>query len=171
MTTRLVGLLFAFSAFFSSFVHAEESMFTQTHGRSCTDRSRAEFTSWRCAGPNGYVSEFGDDGNIVTLAIWTPRHQLRAARAVTWRGAGRAFGEKLQWRANNGQPIAAILRIWRVDVTQDGQEREVSELLVMKIAPAGSCRVASVDARQASANEIALTLSGRAPSLPCLQDQ
>jgi hypothetical protein len=170
MTTRLIGLLFALSAFFSSFAHAEENMFTPTHGRTCTDRSRAEFSSWHCAGPNGYVSEFGDEGNVVAVTIWMPSQTRRADRAVTWRGAGRVFDEKLQWRLHGGDPIAAILRIWRVDATSDGQEREVSELVVLKTAPAGSCRVASVDTRQAHANEIAEMLSNQAPSLPCLED-
>ncbi len=172
MTTRLIGLLFALSAFFSSVAHAEENMFTPTHGRStCTDRSRAELGSWRCAGPNGYVAEYNDEGNIVAVAIWMPGRTRKANRAITWRGSGRVFGEKLQWRLHGGDPIAAILRIWRVDAAPDGQEREVEELIVLKIAPAGSCRVASISVRQAGANEIAQTLSSQATSLPCIEDQ
>jgi hypothetical protein len=170
MMFRLSGLLFALSAFFSPFAHGEESIFTPTHGSPCTDRSRAEVGSWRCAGPSGYVAEYGDEGNVVAIAIWMPRHTRRADRTVTWRGAGRVFGEKLQWRVDSGDPVAAILRIWRVDAKPDGQEREVSELIVLKVAPAGSCRVASISVRQAGANEIAQTLSGQATSLPCLED-
>jgi hypothetical protein len=171
MNTRLIGLLLALSAFFSSFAHAEENMFTPTHGRTCTDRSRAEISSLRCAGPNGYVAEYGDEGNVVAVAIWMPSRTRKADRAIIWRGTGRVFGEKLQWRLHGGGPVAAILRIWRLDVTSGGQEREVSELIVLKIAPAGSCRVASVDTRQAGANEIALTLLSQVGSLTCLEDQ
>jgi hypothetical protein len=171
MNIRLIGTLFALSAFFSSFAHAEENTFTPTRGHACTDRSRAEFSSSRCAGPSGYVAEYDDEGNVVAVAIWMPSYTRKADRAITWRGTGRIFGEKLQWRLRGGDPVAAILRIWRLDVTSDGQEREVSELIVFKIRPAGSCRVASVDARQAAANETALTLSGQVTSLPCLQDQ
>jgi hypothetical protein len=166
---RLVGLLCALSALSVSMARAD--VFTQTHGRACTDRARALYSLWNCPGPAGYVAEYGDEGNVVAVAIWMPRHTRRADRAVTWRGAGRVFGEKLQWRVDGGGPVAAILRIWRVDAAPGGQEREVSELIVLKIAPAGSCRVASVDARQAGANEIAQTLSSQAPSLPCLEDQ
>jgi hypothetical protein len=81
------------------------------------------------------------------------------------------FGEKLQWRINNGRPVAAILRVWRTDTKSDGQERELEELILLKAAPEGSCRVASIDARQTGANELAQKRSHEVASLPCLQDE
>src|SRR5882724_10489726 len=96
--------------------------------------------------------------------------KYKAKTPITWRGVGRVFGDKLQWRINNGRPVAAVLRIWRTDTKSDGQERELEELIVLKIAPEGSCRVASIDARQRGANEIAERKSEGVSILPCLDD-
>jgi len=171
MRKSLFGLLGALSALSVSTAHADVSIFTLTSGSTCKDRSPAEFGSWRCPGPGGYVAEFGDEGNIVGVSIWLPHRGKRAARAVTWRSAGRAFGEKLQWRMSDGRPVAAVLRIWRTDTKSDGQERELEELILLRAAPEGSCRVASIDARQTGASELAQRQSEEAASLPCLQDE
>jgi hypothetical protein len=171
MTSRLSGLLLALSALSASIAQAEENIFMPTSGPACTDRSHSEFGSWRCPGPGGYVAEYSDEGNIAGVSIWMPRQKRKAASAITWRGAGRVFGEKLQWRVDKGRPLAAVLRIWRTDTNSDGQERVVEELIALKVAPEGSCRVASIDARQAGANEIAQRRSDEAASLPCLEDQ
>jgi hypothetical protein len=170
MRKWLFGLLGALSALSVSTAHADVSIFTLTSGSTCKDRSRAEFGSWRCPGPGGYVAEFGDEGNLAAISVWMPSKRRRATQFITWRGIGRVFGEKLQWRVNNGRPVAAILRIWRADTKSGGEERELEELIVLKIAREGSCRVASTDARQRGANEIAERQSEGADALPCLDD-
>jgi hypothetical protein len=164
---RRAAMLWALSA---SFAHADESVFTPTNGPSCTHRSRAQFGSWRCPGPRRYVAEYGDEGNIVGISIWMLRPKHNGGRAINWRGAGRIFGDKLQWRINNGQPVAAILRIWRTETTLEGQEREVEEVIILRVSVDGACRVASIDGRQRGANEIAQRQSEGASVLPCLDD-
>jgi hypothetical protein len=80
------------------------------------------------------------------------------------------FGDKLEWRMTAGTPYAAILRIWRIDTAADGHERETEELMVLKVSPTGACRVASVNARQPQANEIAQRMSDGAATSPCLAE-
>ena len=171
MKNWLIGLLCALFAFSASFARADENFFTPTHARACTDRSRSEFGLRRCLGPAGYVAELADEGNLAAVSIWMPSRRRKAAQSITWRGAGRVFGEKLQWRINHGQPVAAILRVWRTDTKSDGQERELEELILLKISPEGSCRVASIDAHQAGANDLAQGRSDEVASLPCLKDE
>lgn len=171
MRRRLIPFLGILSALTVSTAHADASIFTLTSGPSCTDRSRANFGSWRCPGPGGYVAEFGDEGNVAGVSVWMPRHKLNAPPAVAWRGAGRVFGEKIQWKISAGRPAAAILRVWRTATKSDGAEREVEELMILRLSTEkGACRVASIDAHQTGANEIAERQSESAAALPCLDD-
>lgn len=153
-------------------VHAAQGsyVYTPTHGASCADRSGEAFNQWRCPGPAGYVAEYADEGNIAGIAIWRPTQQQRASLSVSWRGAGRVFGEKLEWRMMAEGPYAVILRIWRIDSSADGREREVEELMVLKVSSTGACRVASINARQPQANEIAQRMSDGAATSPCLAE-
>jgi hypothetical protein len=115
--------------------------------------------------------EFTDEGNLAAISIWVPRHVPKATKSISWRGAGRVFGEKLQWRVSNGRPFAAILRVWRTDTTSEGQEREAEELIVLRLSAHGACRVASINGRQLGANEIAERQSEGVLGLPCLDDR
>jgi hypothetical protein len=145
-------------------------VYTATHGPSCTDRSREGFGRWRCPGPDGYVAEYVDEGNVAGIAIWRPTRQQRSAVSVSWRGAGRVFGDKIEWRMAAGRPIAAILRVWRTASMADGREHKVEELLILKVLAAGACRVASIDAHRPNANEIARRTSDEVATLPCRTD-
>lgn len=167
-----VGFIFGLLTGGISAVHAAQGayIYTPTHGPSCKDRSREGFNRWRCPGPVGYLAEYADEGNIVGIAIWHSKWQRHSALAVSWRGAGRVFGEKLEWRMAVGTPYAAILRIWRIDAGVDGREREVEELVILKVSPSGACRVASVNARQPQANKIAQRVSDGAATAPCLAE-
>jgi hypothetical protein len=170
MRERLIGLFCALLALSASFAHADQNIFTPTNGSACVDHSRAEFGRWRCPGPGRYVAEFTDEGNLAAISIWQPSHAPKPAKPITWRGAGRVFGEKLQWKVSAGRPVAAILRVWRTDTRLDGQEREVEELIILRVSINGACRVASIDGRQSGANEIAERQSERASGLSCLDD-
>jgi len=151
--------------------YASEGAYTPTHGPSCVGRSWVEFETWRCPGPSGYVVEYTDEGNLAGIAIWAPTGKRQVPSATSWRGSGKVFGDRLEWRLDGGQPKAAILRIWRVDTATQGGEHEVEELILLKTLPAGACRVASIKARQAGANEMIQTLSAQVSSLPCLNEE
>src|ERR1700732_5316669 len=149
--------------------HAQApSIYTPTHGMSCIDRSRAQFQAWRCPGPRGYVAEYFDEGNVAGVAIWNPARSRTAQVSVPWRGVGKVFGNLLEWHFRDGQPSAAILRIWRAAVTAEGMQLELEELVVVKLQPLGACRIASINARQAEANVRAQGIASQALSLPCL---
>jgi hypothetical protein len=143
-------------------------IYTPTHGTSCVDRSRAQFQAWRCPGPHGYVAEYFDDGNMAGVAIWNPARSRAAQVSIPWRGAGRVFDNLLEWHLRDGGPSAAILRIWRIATTAEGHERELEELMVLKLQPVGTCRIGSVSARQADANLRAQEIASLALSMPCL---
>jgi hypothetical protein len=170
MKKRLIGLLCVLSACSASFAHADESIFTPTSGPACTDRSRAEFGLWRCPGPGGYVAEYADEGNLAAVSVWMPSHRRKATQSVTWRGAGRVFGGKLQWRLNAGRPVAAILRVWRTDTKSDGQERQVEELMVIRVSIDGLVGSLLSTRVNGGANEIAEKRSEDASVQPCLDD-
>lgn len=149
---------------------ASSNVFTPTRGASCSDRSRAQFQAWRCPGPRGYVAEYFDEGNVTGVAIWNPNRSRTAQVSVQWRGAGKTFGELLEWRFRDGQPVVAILRTWRLAITSEGSEQELEELIVLKLQPHGACRIASVSARQSEANLRAQQIGEQAFSLPCLEN-
>ena len=137
-------------------------IYTPTHGTSCVDRSRAQFQAWRCSGPHGYVAEYFDEGNMAGIAIWNPARTRAAQVSIPWRGAGKVFGDLLEWHLQDGGPSAAILRIWRTATTAEGRERELEEVMVLKLQPVGACRVVSVNARQAGANRQAQEIASQA---------
>lgn len=143
-------------------------IYTPTHRTTCFDRSRAQFQAWRCSGLHGYVAEYFDEGNLAGVAIWNPARTRAAQVSIPWRGAGKVFGDLLEWHLRDGAPSAAILRIWRTATTAEGHERAFEELIVLKLQPVGACRVASVNARQADANRQAQEIAAQAVSMPCL---
>lgn len=150
---------------------ADQSVYTPTHGEPCADRSRAQFNAWRCPGPAGYVADYLDEGNVAGVAIWSPVGKWQAPSTVSWRGSGKVFGDRLEWRVEAGVPKSAILRIWRVGAAADGSEHQVEELVLLKVLPTGSCRVASTNARQAGAYEMVQKLSEQVRFLACAQEQ
>jgi hypothetical protein len=63
-------------------------------------------------------------------ALASPRVRSAAHKSksrANWRGSGKVFGDKLQWVMQDGRPGAAIIPVWRVNITKDGAEREVQE--------------------------------------------
>ena len=149
----------------------EGYVYTATHGASCSDRLRESVSQWRCPGPGGYVAEYLDEGSVAGIAIWRPATRRASSRAVSWRGAGRVFGEKLEWRLRNGEPHAAILRTWRTATDADGKDRELEELMILKISASGACRVTAINARQPRANAIAQQTADGAATMPCHDDR
>lgn len=122
----------------------------------------------RCPGPAGYVVEFADEGNIVGIGF--AKGPLRGPpidSAASWRGSGKVFGDKLQWLILDGRPGAAIIRVWRVDVAKDGEEREVQELKVFRLDRGRACEYAVIDARQPTANDQATKYALEAMNSAC----
>jgi hypothetical protein len=132
------------------------SIFLPASGPSCLDRSKESFGLWRCPGPAGYVVEFSDEGNMVGIGF--AKSSLRRADiedAAQWQGSGKVFGDKIQWVMQGGKPGAAIIRIWRNKVSEEGNNQEIQELAVFKLGEPKACQYAAVNVKQPSANEVA----------------
>jgi hypothetical protein len=141
-----------------------ETKFTPATGPACKDESKDEFGQWTCPGPAGYVVRFADEGNIVSLTI-APRRAIDTVSGPTaqWRGAGKAFGDKVQWIMRSGVPKAAIIRTWR----RDDDEKEIQELSVFAISGAKACLAGAVEIHTDKANDAALTRADQAGDSGC----
>jgi hypothetical protein len=141
-----------------------QTKFTPATGPSCKDESTDELGLWTCPGPAGYVVSFADEGNIVSITI-APRSAIEKVSGPTaqWRGAGKSFGEKVQWIMRGGVPRAAVIRTWR---TVD-DAKELQELSVFAISGAKACLVGSVDVHADKANDAALARAQQAANSGC----
>ena len=144
--------------------HAQ-TPFTPATGPACKDQSKEGFGLWTCPGPAGYVVRFADEGNIVSLTI-APKRAIERVQGPTaqWRGAGKAFGDKVQWIMRAGVPNAAVIRTWS-RVGDD--EREVQELSVFAIDGEKACLFGAVEIHTDKANEAALARAAQAAESGC----
>ncbi|MHC2619238.1 hypothetical protein ACVIW2_001270 [Bradyrhizobium huanghuaihaiense] len=144
-----------------------QTKFTPATGPACKDESTDELGLWTCPGPAGYVVRFADEGNIVSVTI-APRRGVEKVSGPTaqWRGAGKSFGEKVQWIMRAGVPRAAVIRTWR---RVDEDEKELQELSVFAISGANACLVGSVDVHADKANDAALARAQQAANAGCPQ--
>ena len=142
-----------------------QTPFTPATGPACKDQSKEGFGLWTCPGPAGYVVRFADEGNIVSLTI-APRRSIDNVQGPTaqWRGAGKAFGDKVQWIMRAGVPKAAVIRTWS-RIGDD--EREVQELSVFAINGEKACLFGAVEIHTDKANEAALARAGQAADSRC----
>ena len=141
-----------------------ETKFTPATGPACKDESKDEFGLWTCPGPAGYVARFADEGNIVSLTI-APRRAIEKVSGPTaqWRGAGKAFGDKVQWIMQAGVPKAAIIRTWR----RDDDEKEIQELSIFAISGAKACLSGAVEIHTDKVNDAALARAEQAADSGC----
>jgi hypothetical protein len=171
LTFRIARLAVALTIASTAAASAAQSLYTTTRGPACKDASKAYFSVRRCPGPAGYAAEYSDEGNVAAVALWIPGPtSRRAATSVVWRSGGRVFGDLLEWRIDRENPVAAILRIWRIDASSAGGDEALEELVLLKVRPEGSCRVVTVPARRPNANEVVRAMSSQVDSMPCLSD-
>ncbi|MDA9440065.1 hypothetical protein XH98_13190 [Bradyrhizobium sp. CCBAU 51745] len=142
-----------------------QTPFTPTTGPACKDQSKEGFGLWTCPGPAGYIVRFADEGNIVSLTI-APRRAIEKVQGPTaqWRGAGKSFGDKMQWIMRAGVPKAAVIRTWS-RVGDD--EREVQELSVFAINGDKACLFGAVEIHADKANAVALARAEQAADSRC----
>jgi len=101
---------------------------------------------------------------MVSLTL-APLGSIAKARATArWRGAGTAFGDKVQWIMRGGVPRAAVIRTWR---RADDDEREIQELSLFAIDSKRACPFGAVDVRQLGANDLALAKAEEASGWHC----
>ena len=142
---KILGLAAVFATVTVGLAWADTT-FTAAEGLNCKDASKPEFGLWVCPGPGGYAALFADEGNMVSVtfapAVWI----TKAEPTAQWRGAGKAFGDKIQWIIRGGIPRAAVIRTWR---RPDNDEREIQELSIFVIDGRRACGYGAVDVHQA----------------------
>jgi len=141
-----------------------DTIFTPASGPKCKQESKEGFGLWTCPGPAGYAVRLADEGNMVALTIAPARSIEKAPPTAQWRGAGKAFGDKVQWIVRNGVPRAAVIRTWR---RTDDDESEIQELSVFSIDRAKACAYGAVDVHRPEANAAALALAKQAADGRC----
>ena len=88
---------------------ADAVVYTPARGTLCQDRSKPEFGYWICPGPGGYVASFSDEGNLSAVSIARGKAR-KPATTSEFLGAGRVFGDKVEWHLVDGKPKSAVLR-------------------------------------------------------------
>ncbi|MET4278815.1 hypothetical protein ABIB68_007196 [Bradyrhizobium sp. F1.2.2] len=157
LKTILAGWILSTAPAFGS----DTSVYTLTAGAECVDRFREQLGGWNCPGPAGYSAKFFDEGNLAAVVIQPPGRGDRS-RGYAWRGAGKVFGDRVEWLLTGGAPHAAILRIWRAEGSVT-----IQELVVFKLIPGGFCRIASFDAGRPGANYLAREEASLASGRKC----
>jgi hypothetical protein len=142
-----------------------DPVFTPASGPKCRDESKEGFGQWTCPGAAGYAVRFSDEGNIVAVTIAPARSIDKAPPTAQWQGAGKAFGDKVQWVMRGGVPRAAVIRTWRRKGGDD--ESEIQELSVFAINRSTACAYGAVDIHSPQANEAALVLANQAAKRRC----
>jgi hypothetical protein len=166
MKPAIVAIAVPFMLVSAGCLAAERSVYVPTHGPNCVDHSREHEGAWSCAGPARFAVDFADEGNVASVALRTPKRVGKSA-AFVFAGRAKVFGDAVEWILDGDDPKAAVLRIWRAEVSAEGQEREIQELAVFKITSREVCPVGTVDARRPGANEDARRLASEGSVLPC----
>jgi hypothetical protein len=105
-----------------------------------------------------------DEGNIVRLKV-SPAAAIRnGAATAQWLGPSQVFGDRGAWVLRDGDPKAAIVRIWRRKSVEDS-----TDLQIYAMDGAKACSIAIVEARMAKANETAFEKAEQALSRLCTE--
>ena len=88
---------------------------------------------------------------------------------LNWLWASNGISDRIEWRLVNGYPYAAIFEIWRNDFENAAVVRE---LVVAKVLPSGSCRIATVNSRLEHAAKLAREIADSvASNFQCGRDK
>jgi hypothetical protein len=134
---------------------AAETTTSPTKGPACRElESKQEFYIGRCAGPNGYGVRLEEMDGILSVYFGPLGREksLAGDDDLTWREAGDGLGSRIEWHMANGRPYAALLDTRR---QTDDPDKPMKEILVAKVDQSGSCRMATVGARNADAVRVA----------------
>ena len=123
---------------------------------------------WACKG----IAEFDVlylEGDLRGYIAFGPEGRSQCTSAQTF-GAFNSPGPKIEWRMENGKPIATILR-WFTDNGSGEANAKQNWLVVSKLNGKDACRAALIDTKYPDANIIAREKAdGPARSFACEKD-
>ncbi len=115
----------------------------------------AEESEWRCPGPSGFSLKYYDSTTQGGIAIGFHGKDL-PSDGMTWAPANSGISGRVEWRLQDGMPVAAIVGRWRLADEQNGSNNSaVEELLVIKVTPTGACAIAVIGGLSPQAMDVA----------------
>jgi hypothetical protein len=160
----LVILLATLSTRPVSAAERPHSVYTQTRAVQCETLWRdVNLLVWRCVGPGTYSALFSDDGEWADVRFGF-KGQEEGSGDLRWRVGNESIGAKIEWRVRRSSAYAAIVRV----NIRDDNGRTSGQLLIAKVGPQGSCRIALIDASQIGAKARARRIAdARGPNHVC----
>jgi hypothetical protein len=123
---------------------------------------------WQCKGIAGFDVLYLE-GDLRGYVAFGPEARSQCTSAQTF-GAFNSPGPKVEWRMENGKPIATILR-WFTDNGSGEANAKQNWLAVTKLNGKDACRMALIDTKYPDANTIARAKAdGKAHTFNCEKD-
>ena len=123
---------------------------------------------WECKGIEGFDVLYLE-GDLRGYIAFGPEARSQCTSAQTF-GAFNSPGPKIEWRMENGKPIATILR-WFTDNGSGEANAKQNWLAVTKLNGKDACRTALIDTKYPDANNIARAKAdGKAHTFNCEKD-
>jgi hypothetical protein len=107
---------------------------------------------WECKGIKGFDVLYLE-GDLRGYIAFGPEARSQCTSAQTF-GAFNSPGPRIEWRMENGKPIATILR-WLTDNGSGEEGAKQNWLVVTKINGKDACRTALIDTKYPNANIVA----------------
>jgi hypothetical protein len=123
---------------------------------------------WECKGITGFDVLYLE-GDLRGYIAFGPEARSQCSSAQTF-GAFNSPGPKIEWRMENGKPIATILR-WFTDNGSGEANAKQNWLAVTKLNGKDACRTALIDTKYPNANTLARAKAdGKAHTFNCEKD-
>ena len=123
---------------------------------------------WECKGIEGFDVLYLE-GDLRGYVAFGPEARSQCTSAQTF-GAFNSPGPKIEWRMENGKPIATILR-WFTDNGSGEANAKQNWLAVTKLNGKDACRMALIDTKYPDANALARAKAdGKAHTFNCEKD-
>ena len=123
---------------------------------------------WECKGIEGFDVLYLE-GDLRGYVAFGPEARSQCSSAQTF-GAFNSPGPKIEWRMENGKPIATILR-WFTDNGSGEANAKQNWLVVSKLNGKDACRTALIDTKYPNANAVARThADGKSRTFNCEKD-
>jgi hypothetical protein len=107
---------------------------------------------WECKGIEGFDVLYLE-GDLRGFVAFGPEARSQCTSAQTF-GAFNSPGPKIEWRMENGKPIATIFR-WFIDNGSGEENAKQNWLVVTKLNGKDACRTALIDTKYPNANAVA----------------